>query len=130
MYLKQGEDVIATWWVWMEGIIPIGYGILQVNDEKGVEDVEPDLAKTLDEVGYVMDVILQDVNEVEDIPYVDGVMGNKGDGFIKDGVIEENEGDGKGDGAGEGDGEDDGANMEVKDVDDGGHVQLRRTRNP
>lgn len=31
---------------------------------------------------------------------------------------------------GEGDGKDNEANMEGKDVDDDGHVQLRRTRNP
>ncbi|CAH1447874.1 unnamed protein product [Lactuca virosa] len=24
MCLKQGEDVIATWWIWMEGIVPAG----------------------------------------------------------------------------------------------------------
>ncbi|CAI9300020.1 unnamed protein product [Lactuca saligna] len=81
-----------------------------------------------------------DVNEIKDIPYVDGVMGNEGDGFINDGVMEANEGNGEGDGVGErdeageddgeGDGEDDGADMEGKYVDDEGYVQLRMTRKP
>ena len=94
------------------------------------------------------------MNEVEDIPYVDGVMeGNEDDGLINDGV-EGNEGHGEGDdadevagegdgevdgdGAGEGDGEgngagageDDAADMEGNDADDEGHVPPRRTRKP
>ncbi|CAI9288311.1 unnamed protein product [Lactuca saligna] len=85
--------------------------ILHGNDERGVEDVKPSLAKILDEVGDAIDAILKmmkldlesvvdllgtgynmaeieivrgvqielddmppDVNEVEDIPYVDGVF--------------------------------------------------------
>nr|KAJ0186467.1 hypothetical protein LSAT_V11C900488690 [Lactuca sativa] len=37
--------------------------ILHSNDDKGVEDVEPDLTKTLDEVGDAMDAILKGTDE-------------------------------------------------------------------
>nr|KAJ0210519.1 hypothetical protein LSAT_V11C400167440 [Lactuca sativa] len=119
--------------------------ILHANDDKGVEEVEPDLTKKLDEVEDAMDAILKvslrmsvflNLNEVEDIPYVDGVMeGNEDDGLINDGV-EENEGDGEGDdadevagegdgevdgdGAGEGDGEGDGAGEDDGEGDGAG----------
>ncbi|CAH1429181.1 unnamed protein product [Lactuca virosa] len=81
-------------------------GILHCNDDKGVEDVEHGLKKTLDEVGDAMVAILK----VEYISYVDGVMEvNEGGGLINDGV-EENEGDGVGEYAGQvaGEGEGDG----------------------
>ncbi|CAH1438013.1 unnamed protein product [Lactuca virosa] len=188
--LSQSKDNYQKGDGFQDAMDAIIQSILHANDDRGVEDVEPDLTKTLDEVEDAMDAILKgidqksqsenednpepeftegnasdvlpemvmldlesvadllgagysmaeieslrgfkvelddmptvemDVNEVEDIPYVDGVMeGNEDDGLINEGV-EENEGDGEGDdadevagegdgdGAGEGDGEGDGA---------------------
>ncbi|CAH1439040.1 unnamed protein product [Lactuca virosa] len=202
--LSQSKDNYQKGDGFQDAMDAIIQSILHANDDRGVEDVEPDLTKTLDEVEDAMDAILtgidqksqsenednlepefteenasdvlpemvmldlesvadllgagysmaeieslrgfkvelddmptveMDVNEVEDIPYVDGVMeGNEDDGLINEGV-EENEGDGEGDdadevagegdgdGAGEGDREGDGAGDDEEgdgDIEDEG----------
>nr|KAJ0196580.1 hypothetical protein LSAT_V11C700373430 [Lactuca sativa] len=127
-------------------LLGAGYSMAEIESMRGVQ-VE------LDD----MPPVEMDVNEVEDIPYVDGVMeGNEGEGDADDAgeVACEGEGEGDGDGAGEGDGEgdgageddgecdddiedegdgageDDAADLEGNDVDDDGNVPPRRTRKP
>nr|KAJ0187152.1 hypothetical protein LSAT_V11C900491060 [Lactuca sativa] len=114
------------------------YNMAEIESMRGFQDELDD-----------MPPVEMDVNEVEDIPYVDGVMeGNEGevDADDADEVAGEGEGvgegdgdgvgedDGKGDGdiedEGDGAGEDDATDLEGNDADDEGHVPPRRTRKP
>ncbi|XP_023741882.1 histone chaperone cia1 [Lactuca sativa] len=126
-------------------LLGAGYSMVEIESLRGVK-VE------LDD----MPPVEMDVTEVEDIPYVDGVMeGNEGDGLINDGV-DENKGDDEGDEAGkvegkanddgvgeddgegdgdvedegEGDGEDDAVDMEEMILMMNGMYHLEGQENP